>query len=75
MSSRCAPTAYAISRGTGYSVNDYTKSGDPTCYWWLRSPGWDAESTAVVNLDGSLGYRWTDDLMTGVRPAIVISLE
>ena len=67
---RCAPTAYAIARGA-YTNDSYkTTDGDASC-WWLRSPGRDKSSAAVVYDSGlidSYGYSVGRDF--GVRPAI-----
>ncbi|MCR5150245.1 MAG: DUF6273 domain-containing protein [Clostridiales bacterium] len=55
----CVPTAYAIKQGA-YTSSSYTKGGKATCWWWLRSPGYDTNYAARVNYDGdiyNLGYR------------------
>ena len=74
---KCAPTAYAIAQGT-YTSDDYeTADGDPTVWWWLRSPGYIRSYAAYVNSFGSV-YAFGNNVHSvdaGVRPAIWVSLE
>ena len=73
---KCVPTEYAISNGAWTSDSD-TKGGKATCWWWLRSPGFDQISAVCVNLDGSVfrfGYRVRSDV-SAVRPALWISID
>ena len=63
---QCRPTAYARKHGADV-YND-------CCYWWLRSPGYDQGSAALVYAGGALGLgglgvHIDDDV---VRPALRI---
>ena len=76
---KCAPTAYAKAQGTGTSniCNTYkTESGEATCWWWLRSPGFIQDFAATVHLDGSVYYRgrFIHSANGGIRPAMWINL-
>ncbi|MCR5521844.1 MAG: DUF6273 domain-containing protein [Lachnospiraceae bacterium] len=75
---RCAPTAYAIARNICY-VSDYkTKDGEAACYWWLRSPGSNADIAAYVSAYGYVytdGHDCVDNDDSGVRPALYINLK
>ena len=73
---KCVPTAYAKANGA-YTISDYTKDGESTCWWWLRSPGYLQYSAASVYLGGSVGYGGDDvvDVDGCVRPALWITLE
>lgn len=68
---QCTPTAYALSQGL-MDING-------GCHWRLRSPGgWNNYSAIVWNngavaADGGAGVR--NLIYSGIRPAIVISLE
>ncbi len=65
---KCAPTAYAKEQGC------YVKSG--CCRWWLRTPGYDLNRAANVDVDGAMYTQGT--LVTydnyAVRPAMWIDL-
>ena len=65
---KCVPTAYAVQRGC------FDSGG--SCWWWLRSPGEDARSAAVIDGEGSLFGPGNSVLSTGnaIRPAMWISL-
>ena len=68
----CRPTAYAEAQG-----RCYVNSDDGTSWWWLRSPGREANCAAAVYSDGSVdnygnGVR---SVVNAVRPALWINLE
>ena len=76
MNSRISPTAYAIAQGAYTSSNELTKEGDPTGYWWLRSPGIFTSHVLMVNFDGSIYESfslWRTNAC--VRPAIWLNLD
>ena len=72
----CVPTAYAIFNGL-YTSSRYSKDGEGTCLWWLRSPGYNQISAARVNNDGSVDeYSYDVDCDDyAVRPAMWISID
>ena len=47
-STMCAPTEYAKAQGTYSASNYFTTTGEATCRWWLRSPGYQGQDTAAV---------------------------
>ena len=73
---KCVPTEYAISNGA-YTSDSYTKGGKATCWWWLRSPGFnlynaaDVEVGGDVSEDGGSAYSSAD----AVRPAMWITID
>ena len=88
---RCTPTEYALA-ALGYTTeyfiednslaDDYlTAEGGYTCWWWLRSPGYNEKTAANVDYDGSIFYehKWNQSRKYyhcgGVRPALVINLQ
>ena len=72
----CVPTAYAIFNGL-YTSSRYSKDGEGTCLWWLRSPGYNQISAARVNNDGSVDeYSYDVDCDNyAVRPAMWITID
>ena len=71
-SRKCTPTDYAKAQGADAS------SSDPFCWWWLRSPGRDQRSAAVVPSFGVIldsGFDVDDYPFFGVRPAMWIDLD
>ena len=70
-SRKCTPTDYAKAQGADAS------SSDPFCWWWLRSPGRNQRSAAVVNPYGMISHSGSDvhDYPNGVRPAMWIDLD
>lgn len=81
---RCAATAYAKAQGVRICEfddwKDYaTADGEPTCWWWLRSPGDTAFRACLVYFNGTVDdigyYVYFDYYDYGVRPALYISLE
>ena len=73
---RCVPTAYAIAQGA-YTSGNYKAGGKATCWWWLRSPGYNLSNAAYVDRDGSVGYggNCVDNALDCVRPALWINLD
>lgn len=73
---KCVPTEYAISNGA-YTSDSYTKGGKATCWWWLRSPGFNLYNAADVEVGGDVfenggsAYSGAD----AVRPAMWISID
>ena len=70
---RTSPTDYAIAQGAGTSAV-MTDEERPVGIWWLRSPGLNKESAALVQDGGSLYYRGVTDASVMVRPAILLDL-
>ena len=73
---KCVPTEYAISNGA-YTSDSYTKGGKATCWWWLRSPGYNRFDAASVNMYGNVdeeGSHVNNDTYA-VRPAMWISID
>ena len=73
---KCVPTEYAISNGA-YTSDSYTKGGKATCWWWLRSPGYNRFDAASVNMYGNVdeeGGHVNNDTYA-VRPAMWISID
>ena len=72
----CVPTEYAISNGACTS-DSYTKGGKATCWWWLRSPGYDQYDAAGVHIDGDVHELGLCVSGGGdaVRPAMWISID
>ncbi len=74
--SKCLPTQYASNKGA---------KNDPACYWWLRSPGSEQSSAAImmddgiirsgaVNYDGQPHENLRFYMAIGVRPCLWINL-
>ena len=71
--SRCSTYAYAMGTGRSYEYTKYNGS----IWWWLRSPGDDSGSAAVVDYYGWVD-RYGDDVYDnrdGVRPALHLNLS
>jgi hypothetical protein len=68
----CAPTEYAVAQGTFQNSNS-TVDGVGACWWWLRSPGYNSDCAAFVNIDGFVIYYGgsVDYDSSGVRPVVV----
>lgn len=72
---KCAPTDYAIAQGA-YTDDSYKAGGRATCWWWLRSPGYDQNFCASdVLYDGHIQRNGVDYECIAVRPALWITLE
>jgi hypothetical protein len=63
---RCEPTEYALIT--------HSSSDNTNFKWWLRSPGSDGDSAAVV-LNTNAIHFWVDTYDIGVRPALWVDLE
>lgn len=77
---KCVPTAYAIANGAwtwNTYTKGYTKGVAATCWWWLRSPGYNQNCAAYVYSDGSVDYYGSTLRIdgVGVRPALWINLD
>ncbi len=81
---RCAATTYAKGQGIFtfdldeefYSAQVATADGEPTCDWWLRSPGDLARVACYVDVYGAVESMGSNvEIERGVRPALYISLE
>ncbi len=70
---RTSPTEYAAAQGA-VTGGVQTDEGKPVGIWWLRSPGLNKESAALVQDGGSLYYRGVTDNSVMVRPAILLDL-
>lgn len=66
---RCYPTDYTSAQSLNIPLNG--------CDWWLRSPGWGANSAACVEYDGRVDSTFVYSRFGGtcVRPAMWISLD
>ncbi len=64
----CRPTPWAAQQGV------YTKVEGEGCYWWVRTPGYETDCIARVQLDGSVFTYGTYVCINnhGVRPAMWI---
>ena len=83
----CAATAFAIAHGAYTSWYDaeaeewmqcVIADGEPTCWWWLRSPGGYECTAAFVTPVGTVyagGMKNFGDNAYAVRPALVIDLN
>ena len=71
---KCSPTNYAIAQGAATS-EEFSKDGKVTCWWWLRSPGYDPIVAARIDCDGSIFYegRNVNFDNVAIRPAMWIS--
>ena len=67
----CKPTEFAVANGA------YVDSDTGNCWWWLRSPGFNASYASFVDDDGAVsGYGGTVLIdVNAIRPALWISLE
>lgn len=73
---KCVPTEYAKDQGA-YTSDSYTKNGEATCWWWLRSLGYDQNHAARVGINGGVsdyGNGVHSDY-DAVRPALWIDPE
>lgn len=67
---QCKRTAYCNAQGADKNINS-------NCWWWLRSPGSNADRAAGVDLNGSV-YNFGSDAyhkIDAVRPALWINLK
>ena len=69
---RCAPTAFAKRTGVSAAVLHW-KNYRHTCWWWLRTPGFDSSRAACVGKEGNIrSDRSVKAKHGGVRPALWI---
>lgn len=85
---QCKATAYAETQGTYLEMvnmyDEYGKSFNGKCWWWLRSPGDNEYGAECVNDDGGVSGHPADGfgnivgnyyIYIGVRPALWIDLN
>lgn len=72
---RCAPTAYAISKGVFVSGRKYLADGEDACGWWLRTIGDRHTEAACVRYAGSRTSHAVTAAYVAVRPAMWIDLK
>lgn len=67
----CVASKYAISKGVMQLERYCTSSGEPSCFWWLRTPGY-RQSFAIYVVADSLTYNGNYGSAdgVGVRPAL-----
>ena len=71
---KCTPTAYAKAKGA------YSNGTSGSCWWWLRSPGYNQTYAALIELNGSVDTYGClvndalDNQYNAVRPAMWIEL-
>ena len=72
----CTPTAYAIAKGAFYAMG-YGENKSASARWWLRTPGMDSQSAAMINIIGELDSPGTDVNLTTVtvRPVVWVYLD
>lgn len=74
---RCVPTDYATKRGV-ITSKKCSINGQPTCNWWLRTPGYDQSCAVEVSGKGTINFDYGEDVYyedNGMRPAMWICLE
>ena len=73
---KASPTAYAVSRGTEVFNAEQTKEGEPTCGWWVRSPGKKQNEAMFVSHKGQpINATRVSATTGGVRPAMWVDLS
>ena len=84
----CAATEYAKAQGCSsvekmlseeaWKKDCATADGEPSCIWWLRSPGGEDRCASFGDLSGQINKAYDGVVFAkriGVRPAIRISLK
>ena len=73
----CVPTEFAKANGAETNNNYRNAAGEKTCWWWLRSPGYDQYNAACVGYSGAISNYGShvEELKRAVRPAMWISLK
>lgn len=77
---KCSATDYAIGKGA-YTSDSYTTGGRATCWWWLRSLGYDSSDSydhaAYVKYDGTVDVRGIPMIgcSSTIRPALWVNLN
>ena len=72
----CVPTAYT--RKAGAYIDAYSpKNGETTCWWWLRSIGFNQQTASAVGIGGAAGYLGdpVNYMRNAVRPALRITVN
>ena len=74
---KCVPTAYAQKHGVKTRSAHKTTSGEDTCWWWLRTSGFNQIRATSVYGDGSIDYYGNSvgSENIAVRPALWIELD
>lgn len=70
----CAPTDYAVRKGTALSDYCFTE-GHRACAWWLRSPGNKSDYAMEADFSGSCSDIGVCADSLGVRPALWVMTE
>ena len=70
---KCAPTDYAIQQGADTS-DRYKVEGRKTCWWWLRSPGYNSYIAAGVLTGGYIYDYFVSLSYLAVRPCVRVRL-
>ena len=73
---KCVPTMYAVAQGA-YISSSESKAGEPTCWWWLRTPGYNQIDGTGTIIGGSV-YCGGGSVRYGdvcVRPAMWVSIK
>lgn len=73
--SRCAPTAYAIARGTKQDKSLKKADGTYGCRWWLRTPGNDHAQASSVDAYAKFQRTSVGGKSLGIRPCCRVDLE
>ena len=70
-SRKCEPTNYVVANEA------YTGMNTDSCWWWLRSPGFDQRSAGYVYFDGGVSCfgHPVDSDDCRVRPAMWVYLD
>ena len=71
----CVPTVHANSEGT-YTDDQHSVEGEPSCWWWLRSPGSSNAVAADVRPSGEIFAEGgeAEILNVGARPAMWVQI-
>ena len=74
-SRRCAPTDYAVKNGA-WTDSSYKVDGRASCWWWVRSPGFNSHSAAGVDYDGFVNSFGCNVSLSNisVRPCVWVRL-
>ena len=72
---QCVPTPYALARGMD-TYDDVMLEGRAACWWWLRTPGINVISAALVFHDGAVfnSGNGVGRKCNAVRPALWVDL-
>ena len=70
---QCVPTNHALSEGCNYSDTVYL-NGQPTCWWWLRSPAY-RNNALAVNTSGVVEACMMSQSYGALRPAMWVDLQ